>query len=281
VRLATIRVSDGTAAVRVDDDAAVEIGADDVGALLSLEDWRSRAAAADGPRHDIDDLDYAPLIVRPEKIFCVGLNYRSHILEMSRDLPDYPTLFAKFTRTIIGANDDIVLPRVSERVDWEAELAVIIGRAVRHVPVEEAGDAIAGFAVLNDVSVRDYQSRTLQWLQGKAFEATTPLGPWLVTTGDDGPDAARPDLQVTCEVGGEQMQKAETSDLVFDPAALVSYISDIITLVPGDVIATGTPGGVGAAHKPPRFLADGDVVVTRISGLGECRNTCRREPAAE
>ena len=201
-------------------------------------------------------LDYAPLVPHPEKTVCVGLNYRSHILEMGRELPEHPTLFAKYSSALIGARDDILLPRVSDKVDWEAELAVIIGAPARHVSVEEAGAAIAGYSVCNDVSVRDFQNRTLQWLQGKTFESSTPLGPALVTL-DEFDDAAG--LEITCSVDGEQVQKALTSDLVFGPAALVSYMSDIFTLMPGDVIATGTPAGVGHARMPPRYLRDGSV----------------------
>ncbi len=274
MRLATIRTDTGLAAVRVDDTTAIEIDAPDVGALLASPDWRARAERASGARHEVNDLNYAPLIPRPEKIICVGLNYRKHILEMGRELPDHPTLFAKYASSLVGAFDDIVLPRVSTTVDWEAELAVIIGAPARHVSVDDAPRAIAGYSVLNDVSVRDYQNRTLQWLQGKTFESSTPLGPELVTL-DELDDPNR--LEMTCEVEGEQVQRAVTSDLVFGPAALISYMSDIFTLMPGDVIATGTPGGVGHARKPPRYLQDGEVVVTRIDGLGECRNRCRAE----
>ncbi len=274
MRLATIRTDAGFAAARVDDTDAVEIDAPDVGVLLADPDWRNRAERATGPRHDLIDLNYAPLIPRPEKIICVGLNYRNHILEMGRELPDHPTLFAKYASSLVGAFDDIVLPRVSTMVDWEAELAVIIGAPARHVSVEDAPRAIAGYSVLNDVSVRDYQNRTLQWLQGKTFESSTPLGPELVTLDEfDDPSS----LEMTCEVEGQQMQQALTSDLVFGPAALISYMSDIFTLMPGDVIATGTPGGVGHARTPPRYLQDGEVVVTRIAGVGECRNRCRAE----
>jgi acylpyruvate hydrolase len=273
VRLATIRTGSGTVAARLEDDGrAVEVGPADVGQLLATAGWQDRAAAADGPRHDVATLDYAPLVPTPEKIVCVGLNYRSHILETGREPPAYPTLFAKYSRALVGARDDIVLPVVSDSVDWEVELAVVIGAPARHVSVEEAPAAIAGYAVLNDVSVRDRQYRTLQWLQGKTFESSTPLGPWLVTFDDPAPT-----FEVSCEVDGEEVQKGHTSDLVFDPATLVSYISDVITLVPGDVIATGTPGGVGMARTPPRYLADGNVLVTRIEGLGECRNVCRTE----
>ena len=273
MKLATIRTETGLAAVRVDGDDAIEIGAPDIGTLLTDPSWRAMAERAAGRRHDATALDVAPLIPRPDKIVCVGLNYRNHILEMGRELPEHPTLFAKYTSALIGARDDIVLPRVSSQVDWEAELAVIIGAPARHISAADAPDVIAGYSVLNDVSVRDYQNRTLQWLQGKTFESSTPLGPELVTLDDIGSSG----LDISCEVDGEQVQHATTADLVFAPAALVSYISDIFTLQPGDVIATGTPGGVGHARTPPRYLTEGSVVVTRIAGVGECRNACRAE----
>jgi acylpyruvate hydrolase len=277
VRLATIRTATGTAAVRVDDDELVEIGAVDVGELLRHADWRDRAERAAGARHPTDR-DLAPLVPRPDKIICVGLNYRNHIAEMGNDAPDHPTLFAKYAGSLIGAYDEIVLPAVSEMADWEAELAVVIGAPVRHASPEQAADAVAGFAVLNDVSVRDWQRRTQQWLQGKTFESTTPLGPHLAVRQPDEP--ADIDREIVCEVDGQTRQKSTTGDVVFPPTALVSYLSTIITLQPGDVIATGTPGGVGAARKPPLFLHDGEVVVTRIAGVGECRNVCRKEGAS-
>ncbi|HEX6313017.1 MAG TPA: fumarylacetoacetate hydrolase family protein [Acidimicrobiia bacterium] len=277
MRLATIRNGHATAAVRLDAGHAVELGPADVGALLQDPLWVQRATDGDGARHPVDRLDYAPLVLRPPKIICVGLNYRNHILEMGRELPAHPTLFAKYALSLVGAHDEIVLPRVSAQVDWEAELAVIVGGRARHVSPDEARELVAGYSVLNDVSVRDYQNRTLQWLQGKTFESSTPLGPELVTTDET---AGVDGFEITCEIDGELVQKAVTSDLVFGPAELVSYISDIVTLEPGDVIATGTPGGVGHARTPPRYLTDGSVVVTRIEGIGECRNPCRQEPAA-
>ncbi|POM23175.1 Ureidoglycolate lyase [Actinomadura rubteroloni] len=273
MKLATIRTRGTTAAVRVDGDAAVETGDLDVGALLARPDWREHAATADGARHPLGDLDFAPVVPRPQKIFCVGLNYRSHITEMGRDIPQYPTVFAKFPAVLIGANDTLVLPAASQAVDWEGELAVVIGSRVRNVEAEDAAGFIAGYAVLNDVTARDWQHRTREWLQGKVFEATTPFGPYLVTSDEtDGSD-----LRLVTEVDGETVQQAVTGDLVFDAAALVAYLSTIITLEPGDVIATGTPGGVGNARKPPRFLEDGSVLTTRIEGLGEARNHCVRE----
>ena len=277
MKLATVRTSSGTAAVRLDDDGAVHLGASDVGALLSDPDWRDRAASAAGERFDPDDLDLAPVVPRPEKIICVGLNYRNHIEEMGRDLPSHPTLFAKYPPALIGAGDDIVLPAVSEQMDWEAELAVVIGSAVRHADEAAARSAIAGYTVLDDVTARDWQARTLQWLQGKTFEATTPVGPALVTADEVDAEAG---MRITSRVNGGVVQDDHTSQLLFAPVELVRYISTFVTLRPGDLIATGTPGGVGHGRRPPRYLQDGDVLTTTIEGLGECRNLCRREAVA-
>jgi len=268
MRLATIRTAAGTAAVRVDGDTATEVGARDVGALLADPGWRERAEAADGPTHRAGTLDYAPVVPWPGKIVCVGLNYRTHIEEMGRELPLYPTLFAKFPEALIGPYDDLVLPAESGAVDWEAELAVVIGERVRHADEDSARAAIAGYAVLNDVSMRDWQFRTSEWLQGKTFEATTPFGPHLVTT-----DEVVPDAQIVCELDGEVVQSSRISDLVFDPVQLIRYISTILTLSPGDVIVTGTTGGVGHARKPPRYLRPGQKLVTRIAGIGELVTT--------
>jgi acylpyruvate hydrolase len=273
MKLATIRDGGGTRAVRVDGDEAVELPAADVREVLERDLWHEWAATASGPRRPLAGLDYAPLIPAPDKIVCVGLNYRSHIAETGREAPDHPTLFAKFRSALVGANDPIVLPAASTQVDWEAELAVVVGARARHVTVEDAPAAIAGYTILNDVSMRDWQFRTTEYLQGKTWERSTPLGPWLVTR-DESPG---PHREIECVVDGEQMQKADTAELVFGPAALVSYVSTIVTLEPGDVIATGTPAGVGAGRG--RFLTAGAEVVTRIAGLGEQRNVCRAEEA--
>ncbi|MFC4950621.1 fumarylacetoacetate hydrolase family protein [Pseudonocardia sp. GCM10023141] len=279
MRLATIRTAAGNRAVRVDlsgeagGGTAVETGDADLRALLERPDWAERAAAAAGPTHDVAGLDYAPLVPSPEKIICVGLNYRDHVLEMGHDLPEYPTLFAKYAPALVGAYDDIVLPSVSDKVDYEAELVVVIGSSVRHATPEQATAAIAGYSVLNDVSVRDYQNRTSQFLQGKTFEASTPLGPWLVTP-DELPEGG---WAISTTLDGETMQDSSTAELVFGPVDLIVYLSAIITLNPGDVIATGTPGGVGHARKPPRYLTDGATVVTTVAGVGELRNAARSE----
>jgi acylpyruvate hydrolase len=278
VKLATLRIpgsaGGATRAVRVDDGGYVDLGLADVGALLEQDGWRARAASATGTTYTGDDVDFAPLVTRPGKILCVGLNYRNHILEMGRELPEAPTLFAKYAESLIGARDDIALAPESDQVDWEAELTVVIGAPVRRATVEQAENAIAGFTVLNDVTMRDWQYRTKQWLQGKTFEATTPLGPVLVTP-DELPGGVAPALTMTASVDGEVMQKADTADLVFGPVELVQYVSTIITLQPGDVIATGTPGGVGHARKPARYLTDGSRLVTEISGIGRLDNLAK------
>jgi len=269
MRLATLRTPAGTVAARIEGDTAVELAASDVGALLQADDWAARAAA-DGPRRE--PIDFAAVVPRPGKIICVGLNYRTHIQEMGRDLPRYPTLFAKFPEALVGPTDPIALDPASAAVDWEAELAVVVGRRVRRADDETAAAAIAGFAVLNDVTMRDWQYRGPQWLSGKTFEATTPFGPVLVTP-DELPGGTRPLLTVQCTVDGVVRQSSNTGDLVFDPVALVRYVSQILTLAPGDVIATGTPAGVGHAATPPSYLRAGSVVVTEIEHLGRLTNT--------
>ena len=276
MRFATIRTDDGTTtAARLDGDVLIPLDAADVGELLAAGgEGRPRPGAAPVP---VAEADFAPVVPRPGKIICVGLNYRSHILETGRELPEYPTLFAKFAETLTGPHDDIAIPSVSERVDWEVELGVVIGRDVYRATPEEARGAIAGYTVINDVSMRDWQRRTLQWLAGKMFERSTPAGPYLVTPGDVG-DAA--DLEVRCEVDGAVMQQSRTSDLLFSPADIVSYASQAITLRPGDLIATGTGGGVGDARKPPVYLQPGNVLRTWIEGLGECVNQCVADKGA-
>lgn len=272
MRLATLRLPGRTAAARIDGETATELDYDDVGALLRTENWSAVAATTEGTVHPMDTAQLAPVIPRPGKVFCVGLNYRHHILEMGRELPEHPTLFAKYPEALIGSHDDIALPPESDAVDWEGELAVVVGQRVRRADVDTARAAIAGYTILNDVTTRDWQYRTLQWLQGKTFEATTPFGPALVT-GDEFPTGAA----LSTQLDGETVQQADTDDLVFPPAQLVAYISTICTLAPGDVIATGTPGGVGHARTPPRYLRPGQTLTTSIDGLGHLSNTAVAE----
>jgi acylpyruvate hydrolase len=271
VRLATLRTSNGTAAARQDDGKYTVIpGYSDVGELLADPEWKTIAAAATGgPQFDAaaDDADLASVVPKPGKIICVGLNYRKHIQEMGRDLPEYPTLFSKYAETLIGPNDDIELPAQDDAIDWEAELAVIIGKSGRHIAEDEAAGHIAGYSICNDVSMRTWQFRTKEWLQGKNWENSTPLGPVLVTT-----DEWTPGGTISTRVDNELMQEASTGDLVHGPEFLVSYISTMITLNPGDVIITGTPGGVGHARQPQRYLSHGQILETSIEGIGRLRN---------
>ena len=274
MRLVTIRTANGTRAGRLEGDQVVELDFSDVGALLAGGDAAMRAAAtADGPRHDYATVDLAPVVPKPPKIICVGQNYLAHIAEMGSQPPDYPTIFAKYTRALIGPRDDVVLPKVSDNVDWEVELAIVIGKEARHVSGDAAMDAVAGWTILNDVSVRDFQRRTAQFLQGKTFEKSTPIGPALVTK--DEIDVS--DLRLVTEVDGKVMQDSSTADLLFKPVDIIAYLSQIITLEPGDIIATGTPSGVGAGRKPPVWLQPGQTMVTRVEGLGELVNRCVKE----
>jgi acylpyruvate hydrolase len=212
----------------------------------------------------------APL-PRPGKVICCGLNYRDHILETGRELPSHPTLFVKYADSLVGPTDAVCLPSGTD-VDWEAELAVVVGASLRGADRATAAQAIAGYTVANDVSVRDWQYRTLQWFQGKAWDDSTPTGPVVVT-----PDEVDPalGLTITCRVNGEEVQRDSTATLVFDSADLLAYISTFTVLRPGDLVLTGTPGGVGVARHPQRVLADGDVLETEIEGIGLLRNTIR------
>jgi len=282
MRLVTLRETDGTTrTARVDgagepDDAVVVIdGAADVGALLADGGWRERAAAADGRGLRLGDVELATLVPRPGKVVCVGLNYRAHILEMGRDLPEHPTLFAKFASTLTGPRDDLPAPPEDEALDWEGELVVVIGQRCRRVSEAEAGGAIAGYTVANDVSMRTWQFRTKEWLQGKVWDSSTPVGPALVTA-----DEWQPGPQLTTTVNGQAMQSSTTGDLLFGPEALVSYVSTMVALEPGDLLLTGTPGGVGRARNPAVYLGVGDVVEVSIEGLGTLRNRVVADEAA-
>jgi acylpyruvate hydrolase len=277
MRLLTIRTTEGTRAARLEGDQVVELPFGDVGAVLSSgPDW-ARAAATQGTRRSLNDVELAPVVTEPDKIICLGLNYRSHIQEMGRDLPAYPTMFSKFRSALIGPRDRIVLPPESDEPDWEVELGLLIGKPVRRARGPQAEEAIAGYCVVNDVTMRDWQRRTTQYLQGKTFERTTPVGPVLVTPEEV--DGAR-DLELTSFVDGELMQRGRTSDLLFSPVELVEYISTVVTLLPGDLIATGTPAGVGAARTPPVFLRPGQIVRASIEGIGELVNECVADEGA-
>ncbi len=205
----------------------------------------------------------------PGKILCLGLNYRDHAEESNMELPEHPIVFTKFSNTVIGPDDTIELPSVSHEVDYEAEFAVVIGRRAKNVGKAEALEYVAGYLPFHDVSARDYQHRTSQWTLGKNFDTFGPMGPALVTS-DEIPDPAN--LNISLRLNGAIMQSSNTCHLIFSVGDLVAEISSVMTLEPGDLISTGTPGGVGAARTPPVFLRAGDVVEVEIEGLGVLRN---------
>lgn len=268
MRLATLRIEGGTTAARRTDAGWVAIpGAADVGELLQDADWRARAESATGAPILPDETDFATVVPQPSKVLCCGLNYASHIREMGRELPEHPTLFAKFAQTLTGPFDDVAIPPEDAAIDWEAELAIVVGKGGRRIPRESAAEHIAGYTIANDVSMRTWQFRTIEWLQGKMWDNSTPLGPELVTV-----DEVPADARIQTIVDGETLQDGSIGDLVHDPEFLISYISTITELHPGDVILTGTTGGVGRARTPERYLKPGEVLETRIEGIGVLRN---------
>ncbi|MEB3100088.1 fumarylacetoacetate hydrolase family protein [Ferviditalea candida] len=208
-------------------------------------------------------------VQNPGKIVCVGLNYREHILEMGREIPKIPVIFAKFSNTLVAPGDPILKPKLSDNLDHEAEFAFVIGKKGRHISEDEAMDYVAGYTIANDVSVRDFQRRTNEWLQGKTFDATLPMGPHLVTK----ESLPEPDqCEVVLTLNGVERQRSNTKNLVFTVPFLVSFLSGIMTLEPGDVVLTGTPGGVGQARNPQSWMKHGDTVRVEIEGLGVLEN---------
>ncbi|WP_058308916.1 fumarylacetoacetate hydrolase family protein [Gracilibacillus massiliensis] len=208
-------------------------------------------------------------IPNPSKIICIGTNYADHVKEMGGELPEYPVLFSKFNNALIGPEDDIHKSAVTEKLDYEVELTVVIGKKATKVKKDNALDYVAGYTIGNDISARDLQKRTPQWLQGKSLDHSTPVGPWLVTTSEISDPSH---LQVRSYVNGEQRQSSNTEQLIFDIPFLIEFISNIMTLEPGDMILTGTPGGVGFAMNPPALLNDGDKVTLEIEKIGTLEN---------
>lgn len=215
----------------------------------------------------LDAVRLLPAVPDPGKIIGVATNYLD-ALQAGQPAPRYPALFTKFADSIVGADDPIVLPPESADVDYEGELAVVIGRAGRRITEARAGDHILGYTLANDVTVRDYQSKAHQWLQGKAWDASTPLGPWIVT-----PSALDADAEITTEINGATVQRSDLSRLIFGVSRLISLISTFTTLRPGDVILTGTPAGTGHTRQPRRYLRPGDEITVSVAGLGSLRNT--------
>ena len=280
MRLVTYRTEDGTRAGVVRGTEVIPLACQDVGSFLAAAETAELSpadavaqglCAFDAPTVALNRLDLAPVVPHPGKVLCVGLNYRNHIAEMGRTEPTHPTLFNKWDDTLLGPTDPLEVPPEVELLDWEVELVVVIGRSVRRVSADDAAAAIAGFTVGNDVSARDWQNRTSQFLPGKVWDRSSPIGPWMVTADELGPN---PDLEVTCTVSGTRMQEGHTRELIFDPPTLVAFVSTFLTLRPGDLIFTGTPGGVGYARTPPIGLTPGDELETHIEGIGTLRNPC-------
>ena len=261
-------------AVAIDGDQAVPLtGIAELGTTTPLSLLRhpslDRASALPSA-----DLLRRPVVPRPGKIICVGLNYAAHIEETKREPSAYPVLFTKFATTLAGPFDAIPLPPEPEAIDYEGELTVVVGERARRVPRDRALDHVAGYTLANDVSMRDYQYKTHQWLQGKAWDASTPVGPDLVTL-----DEISEPLTLKTFVNGVKVQESSTELLIFDVPTLVSTVSEFATLEPGDLILTGTPGGVGFRREPPLLLGDGDEVVVEMEQVGRIENRCFAERA--
>lgn len=244
------------------------LGADPLKELLTAK--ADIATLERGSAIRLDDAELLAPIGRPDKFICIGLNYENHAKEAGIDIPGVPTFFVKLPNAIIGPEDGIPLPKVSSRIDWEGELAVVVGRRCKDVAEDDAMGVVAGYTVTNDVTARDYQFKTSQWNLGKTFDGFAPLGPWI-TTLDEIADPQ--DLHLTTTVNDEVVQDARTSDLIFGVPALISFFSTLMTLEPGDVIATGTPSGIGAMMKPRRWLTAGDRVSIEIEHVGQLTNT--------
>lgn len=279
MRIASVTINDRATYGVIDQDA-IKVASD--ATLTRYPDLRSAIAAvgvAELPSllsasHALSEVTYLPVIPNPDKIFCIGINYASHIAETGRPLPEKPVVFMRYANSQVAAGQPIIRPLDSEQLDYEGELAVVIGRAGRRIPVSEALSHVAGYACYNDGSVRDFQRHSSQFGPGKNFPCTGGFGPWLVTT-DEIPDPSTLTLQT--RLNGQVMQEAPISDLVFDVQALIAYCSTFTELVPGDVIVTGTTGGVGLFRTPPVFMKDGDVVEVEISGIGTLVNPVRAE----
>lgn len=228
-----------------------------------------------GPAYPVDSVKLLAPIPRPPKLICVGLNYHDHAAETKMEIPKVPTIFAKFPNVVIGPQEPIVIPKGSDRTDYEAEFAFVIGTGGRRIPASRAMDHVYGYTILNDVSERRYQMATSQWMMGKTFDTFAPMGPWLVTKDEIADPHA---LDIWLEIGGVRLQNSNTRELIFKIPELIEHLSSVVTLEPGDVVSTGTPSGVGFARKPPRLLQPGDEVRIGITGLGELKNPVIGEP---
>jgi 2-keto-4-pentenoate hydratase/2-oxohepta-3-ene-1,7-dioic acid hydratase in catechol pathway len=262
------------------DDLVADLSAAGFGSVIDLIEAgpagraKAEAFAAGATKEKLSSVKLLAPIPRPRKLICIGLNYRDHAAETGSAIPDVPTVFNKFPTAVISPGAHIVLPKVSKSPDYEAEFAFIIGRGGRHIPAEDWQKHVFGYTIVNDVSARDYQRATTQWLMGKTFDTFAPMGPWIVTA-DEIPDPHN--LDISLEINGETLQNSNTRELIFKIPDLIAFLSSVFTLEPGDIVSTGTPAGVGVARKPQRFLKPGEEVIVKIAGIGELRNPVAAE----
>jgi len=284
MKLASFSVNSRSTWGAIESSSALDLG--DVLApwYPDLKSWIAKGnaaeltrASASAPRHSLDQISWLPVIPNPEKIFCVGLNYELHRKETGRAVVEHPTIFTRFANTQTAHDTDILRPRVSTNLDFEGELAVVIGRPGRYISRDRAFDHIAGYACYNDGSIRDWQHHTHQFTPGKNFPRTGSFGPWMVTP-DEFEDLAT--RRIMTRLNGETVQQAKFGEMIFDIPTLVEYCSSFNPLVPGDVIVTGTPGGVGVKRNPPLWMKPGDVVEVEIDGIGVLRNGIADETGA-
>lgn len=275
MKLASYRVGDQSCFGSVTDDGIIDLTERGVGRSLkhALQSGAlhkiSKLTAALPANLSLDDVVFAPCVPNPGKIFCIGVNYKKHVLEMGRELPENPWVFTRTPDSFVGHAENLLRPSVSEQYDFEGELALVIGTTAHRVPAAKALDYVAGYCCLNDGSIRDFQRHSGQFTAGKNFYHSGSMGPWMVTADEVGDPSQ---LQLETRLNGEVMQSSSTEDLIFDVPSLIEYCSTFARLEPGDIIATGTPGGVGAARTPPVWMQAGDSLEISISKIGTLQN---------
>lgn len=272
MRLVTYKAGDGERAGVVRGDRVFDAGHASLRGLLEAGDLE-RLTELEGDGTPLADAELLPPVTDPQKIVCIGLNYRSHAAEAGMNPPESPTFFAKFANSLAPPGTSVPLPAASSKVDFEAEVAFVIGRRAQAVDTEEALGHLAGYALFNDLSARDLQFATPQWMPGKVFDGSAPFGPWLVTPEEAGP---HDEIEIALDLNGERMQEASTADLVFSIPELIARLSQLMTLEPGDVVATGTPSGVGSTREPRIWLQPGDRVEISSPTLGRLETVLER-----
>jgi 2-keto-4-pentenoate hydratase/2-oxohepta-3-ene-1,7-dioic acid hydratase in catechol pathway len=270
MRFVTFRSGDQVHPGALFDDIVVDLKPMGFDSLLQfIESGTTIGNSVSGSKYRLADVQLLAPIPRPKKLICVGLNYRDHAEETGAQIPKVPTIFNKFATAVIGPGANVVLPKVSKAPDYEAEFAFIIGQGGRNIAADDWKKHVFGYTLVNDVTARDYQRATTQWLMGKTFDTFAPMGPWIVTA----EEIADPhDLDIQMEINGEILQDSNTRELIFKIPDLIAFLSSVFTLEPGDIVSTGTPAGVGFARKPPRYLHAGDQMTVRIPPIGELHN---------